>query len=161
MMMMTDLERHGRESADRVAYQRVPEEFDPFWEDAQTWHEEAEDSQRGGATSMADSNDQRVQPVLHAVQPGDVDRLRAALEADPGAVDLKIGGDTMLELMTQPEGGPPVPEIVGVADATYPSPVGPGSPVPPVPPVPAVPLVPAGSSESLCSSDAAGGTGAR
>lgn len=45
---------------------------------------------------------------------GDVDGLRAALEADPEAVDLKIGGDTMLELMTQPEGGPPAPEIVGV-----------------------------------------------
>ena len=40
--------------------------------------------------------------------------LMAALDADPGAVNLKVGDDTMLELMTQPEGGVPSPEIVGV-----------------------------------------------
>ena len=63
---------------------------------------------------MADSDDQRVQPALHAVLTGDADGLRAALEADPGAVDLKIGENTMLEWMTQPEGGTPAPEIVEV-----------------------------------------------
>ena len=52
--------------------------------------------------------------ALHALLTSDVDGLRVALEADPGAVDLKIGDDTMLELMTQPEGGPPSPEMVGV-----------------------------------------------
>ena len=60
------------------------------------------------------SDDERVQPALHALLTSDVDGLRVALEADPGAVDLKIGDDTMLELMTQPEGGPPSPEMVGV-----------------------------------------------
>ena len=63
---------------------------------------------------MADSDDERVQPALHAVLTSDVDGLRAALEADPGAVNLKIGENTMLEWMTQPEGGPPSPEIVEV-----------------------------------------------
>ena len=63
---------------------------------------------------MAASDDERVQPALHALLSGDVDGLRAALEADPGAVNLKIGENTMLEWMTQPEGGPPSPEMVEV-----------------------------------------------
>lgn len=63
---------------------------------------------------MADSDDERVQPALHAVLTGDVDGLRVALAADSGAVDLKIGENTMLEGMTQPEGGPPEPEMVEV-----------------------------------------------
>ena len=63
---------------------------------------------------MADRDDQRIQPALHALLTGHVDGLRAALEDDPGAVNLRIGDDTMLELMTQPEGGPPSPETVGV-----------------------------------------------
>ena len=63
---------------------------------------------------MSASDDERLQPSLHAVLAGDVDGLRAALEADPGVVDLKIGEDTMLELMTQPAGGPPSPEMVAV-----------------------------------------------
>ena len=52
---------------------------------------------------------------MHALLSGDVDGLRAALQADPGAVNLRIGGgNTMLELMTQPESGLPSPEMVGV-----------------------------------------------
>jgi len=63
---------------------------------------------------MADSDDERVQPALHAVLTGDAGGLRAALEADPGVVNLTIGENTMLEWMTQPEGGPPAPEVVEV-----------------------------------------------
>ena len=63
---------------------------------------------------MAKSDDERIQPALHAVLTGDVDGLRAALRADPGAVNLKVGDDTMLELMTQPEGGAPSSEMVEV-----------------------------------------------
>ena len=63
---------------------------------------------------MSDRDDERVQPALHALLSGDVDGLRAALEADPGVVNLRVGDDTMLELMTQPEAAPPAPEMVGV-----------------------------------------------
>ena len=63
---------------------------------------------------MSDRDDERIQPALHALLVGDVDGLRAALEADPEAVNLRVGDDTMLELMTQPEGGPPSPELVDV-----------------------------------------------
>ena len=63
---------------------------------------------------MSDHDDERIQPALHALLIGDVDGLRAALDADPGVVNLKVGDDTMLELMTQPEGGPPSPELVDV-----------------------------------------------
>ncbi len=63
-------------------------------------------------SDVAENDDERVQPALHALLTGDVDGLRAALEADPGVVNLKVGDDTMLELMTQPEGGPPSPEMV-------------------------------------------------
>ena len=63
---------------------------------------------------MTDRDDERIQPALHALLIGDVDGLRAALDADPGVVNLKVGDDTMLELMTQPEGGSPAPEMVGV-----------------------------------------------
>ena len=63
---------------------------------------------------MTESDDDRVQPALHALLTGDVDGLRIALDADPGVVNLSIGDDTMLELMTQPEGWPPSPEMVDV-----------------------------------------------
>ena len=63
---------------------------------------------------MAESDDERVQPALHALLTGDAGGLRAALEAEPGVVNVKIGDNTMLEWMTQPEGGPPSPEMVGV-----------------------------------------------
>ena len=63
---------------------------------------------------MANSDDERLQPALHALLSGDVDGLRGSLDADPGAVNLRVGDDTMLELMTQPEGGPPSPEMVDV-----------------------------------------------
>lgn len=63
---------------------------------------------------MTDSDDERVQPALHAVLTEDPEGLRAALEADPGVVNLKVGENTMLEWMTQPEGGPPSPEMVEV-----------------------------------------------
>ena len=38
---------------------------------------------------MTESDDERVQPALHALLTGDVDGLRAALEADPGVVNLQ------------------------------------------------------------------------
>ena len=63
---------------------------------------------------MADNGDERVQPALHALLSGDIDGLRAALEADPGVVNLRVGENTMLEWMTQPEGGVPSPELVAV-----------------------------------------------
>ena len=63
---------------------------------------------------MPDGDDERIQTALHAVLTGDAAGLRAALDADPGAVNLRIGENTMLEMMTQPEGGPPSPEIVEV-----------------------------------------------
>ena len=61
---------------------------------------------------MGDHDHERIQPALHAVLTGDVGELRAALDADPGAVNLPVGENTMLEWMTQPEGGPPSPEMV-------------------------------------------------
>ena len=63
---------------------------------------------------MSDRDDERIQPALHALLSGDVGGLRVALDADLGAVNLRVGNDTMLEMMTQPEGGPPPPEMVGV-----------------------------------------------
>ena len=61
---------------------------------------------------MSDRDDERIQPALHALLTGDVDGLRVALDADPGVVNLTVGDDTMLELMTQPEAGPPSTEMV-------------------------------------------------
>ena len=42
----------------------------------------------------------------------DVDGLRAALDADPEVVNIKVGENTMLELMTQPDVGPSSSVIV-------------------------------------------------
>ena len=66
------------------------------------------------SNEAAVSDDERIQPALHALLTEDIDGLRAALKADPGVVNLKIGENTMLELMTQPEGGPPSPDVVQV-----------------------------------------------
>ena len=63
---------------------------------------------------MSDRDDERIQPALHALLTGDVDGLGVALEADLGVVNLRVGDDTMLELMTQPEAGTPSPEMVEV-----------------------------------------------
>lgn len=63
---------------------------------------------------MGESDDERIQAALQALLVEDVDGLRSALEADPEVVNLKIGNDTMLELMTQPEGGLPSPEMAAV-----------------------------------------------
>gem|GEM_PF-1207982 len=59
-------------------------------------------------------SDERIQPALHALLVGDTDGLRAALEADPDIVNLSVGGNTLLELATQPHAGPPSPAIVEV-----------------------------------------------
>ena len=63
-------------------------------------------------------SDERIQPALHALLVGDADGLRAALEADPDVVNLSVGGNTLLELATQPHVGPhvgpPSPAIVEV-----------------------------------------------
>ncbi|MCY3650924.1 MAG: ankyrin repeat domain-containing protein [Acidimicrobiaceae bacterium] len=63
---------------------------------------------------MSSDGDERIQPALHALLTEDVDGLRAALEADPGVVNLRVGENTMLEWMTQPEGGAPSRETVAV-----------------------------------------------
>lgn len=63
---------------------------------------------------MAGRDNERVQPALEALLAEDTNALRAALQVDPGAANLKIGENTMLEWMTQPEGGPPSPEMVDV-----------------------------------------------
>ena len=47
---------------------------------------------------MSDRDDERVQPALHALLSGDVDGLRAALEADPGAVNLRVGDDASVTI---------------------------------------------------------------
>lgn len=64
---------------------------------------------------MATTDDQRLQPALHALLTDDVDGLRAAIAADPGVVELRTAdGDTMLELMTQPGADSLSSEIVEV-----------------------------------------------
>ena len=56
----------------------------------------------------------RIQPALHALLSDDVDGLRAALEADPEVVNLKVGDNTLLELTTQPDVGHSSSEIIDV-----------------------------------------------
>ncbi|MCY4102114.1 MAG: ankyrin repeat domain-containing protein [bacterium] len=56
--------------------------------------------------------DERIQPALHALLSDDVDGLRAALEADPEVVNLKVGDNTLLELTTQPDVGHSSAEII-------------------------------------------------
>ena len=57
---------------------------------------------------------ERMQPALAALTAGDAGGFRAVLSADPGVVDVKVSGYTMLELMTQPDAVPPSPELVDV-----------------------------------------------
>lgn len=63
---------------------------------------------------MSPVGSERMQPALAALTAGDAGGLRAALATDPGVVDLKVSGNTMLELMTQPDAVPPSPELVDV-----------------------------------------------
>ena len=63
---------------------------------------------------MSARGDERIQPALHALVVGDADGLRAALEVDPEVVNLTVGGNTLLELTTQPDVSPPSSEIVDV-----------------------------------------------
>lgn len=64
---------------------------------------------------MATTDDQRLQPALHALLTDDVGGLRAAIAADPGVVELRTAdGETMLELMTQPGADSLSSEIVEV-----------------------------------------------
>ena len=63
---------------------------------------------------MSVSADERIQPALHALLSGDADGLRAALDADPGVVNLRVGENTLLELTTQPDVGPSSSEIVAM-----------------------------------------------
>ena len=55
---------------------------------------------------------ERVRPALDAVLAGDATGLQAALDSDPGIVDLRICDDTMLELAAQPGAGPVSLEII-------------------------------------------------
>ena len=57
---------------------------------------------------------QRILPALRALRSGDADGLREIVDADPEVVNLTVGDNTMLELLTQPDAGPPSPEIVDV-----------------------------------------------
>ena len=61
---------------------------------------------------MSVGADERIQPALHALLSDDVDGLRAALDADPDVVNLKVGGSTLLELTTQPDVGHSSSEII-------------------------------------------------
>ena len=63
---------------------------------------------------MSARTDERIQPALRALLLGDADGLRAALEVDPEVVNLTVGGNTLLELATQPDVSPPSSEIVDV-----------------------------------------------
>lgn len=54
---------------------------------------------------MADIDDQRVQPALHAMLADDPDGLQAAIDADPGIVEMAWGENTLLEWVTQPPHG--------------------------------------------------------
>ena len=63
---------------------------------------------------MSPVGSERMQPALAALAAGDAGELRAAIAADPGVVDLEVSGNTLLELMTQPDAGPPSPELVDV-----------------------------------------------
>ena len=63
---------------------------------------------------MPATEHERIQPALRAFLSDDADGLRAVLDADPEVVNLKVGENTMLDLATQPEAGPPSPEIVEV-----------------------------------------------
>lgn len=58
------------------------------------------------------SADERIQPALHALLSDDVDGLRAALDADPEVVNLKVGDNTLLELTTQPDVGHSSSEVI-------------------------------------------------
>lgn len=60
----------------------------------------------------ATSGDERIQPALHALLSRDADGLREALVVDPEAVNIEVGGNTLLEWTTQPEVGPHSPKIV-------------------------------------------------
>ena len=63
---------------------------------------------------MSARTDEWIQPALHALLLGDVDGLRAALEVDPEVVNLTVGGNTLLELTTQPDVSPPSAATVNV-----------------------------------------------
>lgn len=63
---------------------------------------------------MPDTGYERIQPALLALHSENATGLRAALDADPGLVNLRVGEHTILELLTQPEAGPPSPEIIEV-----------------------------------------------
>lgn len=54
----------------------------------------------------------RIRPALRALLANDADGLRRVLDADPGVVNLEVGGNTMIELTTQPGAGPASPAIV-------------------------------------------------
>lgn len=63
---------------------------------------------------MPGGDEARIRPALRALLGNDADGLRSALGADPGVVNLEVGGNTLLELTTQPGAGPPSPAIVDV-----------------------------------------------
>lgn len=63
---------------------------------------------------MPAGDEQRIQPALNALLLGDATALRAALKSDPEVVNLTIGDLTLLELTTQPDVGPPSPEVLDV-----------------------------------------------
>ena len=67
-----------------------------------------------GPVLMPAGKDERLLPALSALRSGDADGLRAVVDADPEIVNLEVGGNTMLESLTQPGAGPSSLEIVDV-----------------------------------------------
>ena len=63
---------------------------------------------------MPSGNEARLLPAVNAIRSGDTGTLRAALDADPDLVNLRLGDNTILEWTTQPSVGPPAPEVVEV-----------------------------------------------
>ena len=56
----------------------------------------------------------RLWRALRAARAGDVARLRAQIARNPGIVNGKSGGNTLLEWLTQPAFAPPRPQIIEV-----------------------------------------------
>lgn len=63
---------------------------------------------------MTPEDSERLQPIFQAFIARDAAELDAALERDPGAVDLRFGDNTLLELATQPPTGDVPAEIIAV-----------------------------------------------
>lgn len=64
--------------------------------------------------TMSPEDAARFRPLFEAFLARDPARLDAVLSADPDAVDLRMGGNTLLELATQPSVGGVDPAVIAV-----------------------------------------------